>query len=112
MRSVILALAAIGGWLDGLTFVALGSVFVSAVTGDLVQVGIASAEGDIGRLVTLLVALGCFLAGTSLAVLLERTVGATAWPGPAPAARARAVRADRGPMPGNRTRSLTPRQHL
>jgi uncharacterized membrane protein YoaK (UPF0700 family) len=82
VRSVILALAAIGGWLDGLTFVALGSVFVSAVTGDLVQVGIASAEGDIGRLVTLLVALGCFLAGTSLAVVLERTVGATAWPGP------------------------------
>jgi uncharacterized membrane protein YoaK (UPF0700 family) len=29
VRSVILALAAIGGWLDGLTFVALGSVFVS-----------------------------------------------------------------------------------
>jgi uncharacterized membrane protein YoaK (UPF0700 family) len=39
VRAVILALAAIAGWLDGLTFVALGSVVVSAVTGDLVQVG-------------------------------------------------------------------------
>ena len=55
---MILALAAIAGRLDGLTFVALGSVFVSAVTGDLVQVGIAPADGDAGRLVTLLVALG------------------------------------------------------
>jgi hypothetical protein len=76
------ALAAIAGWLDGLTFVALGSVFVSAVTGDLVQVGIATADGDAGRLVTLLVALGAYLAGTSLAVTLVRTFGNSAWPGP------------------------------
>jgi hypothetical protein len=31
VRAVILALAAIAGWLEGLTFVALGSVFASAL---------------------------------------------------------------------------------
>jgi uncharacterized membrane protein YoaK (UPF0700 family) len=82
VRAVILALSAVGGRLDGLTFVVLGSVFVSAVTGDLVQVGIAAADEDEGRIVTLLVAIGSFLAGTSLAVTLVRTAGETAWPGP------------------------------
>jgi uncharacterized membrane protein YoaK (UPF0700 family) len=82
VRAVILALAAVAGWLDGLTFVALGSVFVSAVTGDLVQVGIAAADGDGARLLILVAALAAFVAGTSLAVTLVRAVGTMAWPGP------------------------------
>jgi uncharacterized membrane protein YoaK (UPF0700 family) len=80
VRAVILALAAVAGWLDGLTFVALGSVFVSAVTGDLVQVGIAAADGDGARLLILVTALAAFVAGTSLAVTLVRAWGR--WPGP------------------------------
>lgn len=82
VRFVVLALAGIGGWLDGLTFTAFGGVFVSAITGDLVQVGITAERGDARDLALLLVALTAFVAGTALAVLLVRTVGATAWPGP------------------------------
>lgn len=82
VRFVVLALAGIGGWLDGLTFTAFGGVFVSAVTGDLVQVGITAERGDGRDLALLLVAIAAFGAGTALSVLLVRAVGATAWPGP------------------------------
>ena len=82
VRVVVVALAAIAGWLDGLTFVALGTVFVSAVTGDLVQLGVEIAAGDASRLLILAAALAAFMAGTSLAVVLVRTAGSLAWPGP------------------------------
>lgn len=82
VRVVVLALAGIGGWLDGLTFTAFGGVFVSAVTGDLVQVGITAERGDWRDLALLLVALTAFVAGTALSVLLVRAVGETVWPGP------------------------------
>jgi uncharacterized membrane protein YoaK (UPF0700 family) len=82
VRIVVVALAAIAGWLDGLTFVALGTVFVSAVTGDLVQLGVEIAAGDTSRLLILVAALAAFMAGTSLAVVLVRTAGSLAWPGP------------------------------
>ncbi len=82
VRTVVLALAAIAGWLDGLTFVALGTVFVSAVTGDLVQLGVAAAAGDASGLLILVAALAAFTAGTYLAVVLVRAAGSLAWPGP------------------------------
>jgi len=82
VRGVVLALAAVAGWLDGLTFVALGTVFVSAVTGDLVQLGIAVAAGEWSALMVLVAALGAFMAGTAIAVVMVRTVGSRGWPGP------------------------------
>lgn len=82
VRLVVLALAAIAGWLDGLTFVALGTVFVSAVTGDLVQLGIAVADGEWSGFLVLTAALAAFMAGTAVAVTMVRTVGSRAWPGP------------------------------
>lgn len=82
VRAVVLALAAVAGWLDGLTFVALGTVFVSAVTGDLVQVGITLAEGEWSALVVLLAALLAFMFGTAIAVVLVRVAGSRGWPGP------------------------------
>ena len=82
MRIVVLALAAVAGWLDGLTFVALGTVFVSAVTGDLVQLGIAAAAGQWSGFLVLIAALAAFMAGTAVAVLMTKVAGRAAWPGP------------------------------
>lgn len=82
VRVVILALAVIAGWLDGLTFVALGTVFVSAVTGDLVQLGITAAGGEWSGFAVLVAALAAFMAGTAVAVAMVRTVGSSGWPGP------------------------------
>lgn len=82
VRATALVLAAISGWLDGLTFVLLGAVFVSAVTGDLVQLGVAAADREWSGLLVLVAALAAFMAGTVLAVLLTRRTGGRAWPGP------------------------------
>jgi uncharacterized membrane protein YoaK (UPF0700 family) len=82
VRVVVLALAAIAGWLDGLTFAALGTVFVSAVTGDLVQLGITAADGEWGGFLVLAAALAAFGVGTAVAVLMTRVAGGRAWPGP------------------------------
>jgi uncharacterized membrane protein YoaK (UPF0700 family) len=82
VRAAAFVLAAISGWLDGLTFVILGTVFASAVTGDLVQLGIAGADGEWSSLLVLVAALAGFMAGTVLAVLLTRRTGGRAWPGP------------------------------
>lgn len=82
VRAAAFVLAAISGWLDGLAFVVLGTVFVSAVTGDLVQLGIAAADGEWSGLLVLVAALAGFVAGTVLAVLLTRRTGGRAWPGP------------------------------
>lgn len=82
VRAAALVLAAISGWLDGLTFVVLGTVFVSAVTGDLVQLGIAVADREWSGLLVLAGAVGSFMAGTVLAVLLTNRTGGRAWPGP------------------------------
>jgi uncharacterized membrane protein YoaK (UPF0700 family) len=82
VRAAAFVLAAISGWLDGLTFVVLGTVFVSAVTGDLVQLGISVADSEWSGLLVLVAALAAFMAGTVLAVLLTRRAGGRAWPGP------------------------------
>ncbi|MCB0875850.1 MAG: YoaK family protein [Solirubrobacterales bacterium] len=82
VRATLLALAAIGGWLDGLTFVALGTVFVTAVTGDLVQLGISIADGRWSALAVLVAALAAFMLGTVVSVVLVRAAGARGWPGP------------------------------
>ncbi len=82
VRIVVLALAAVAGWLDGLTFVALGTVFVSAVTGDLVQLGIAVAAGEWSAFLVLIAALAAFMAGTAVAVQMTKVAGRAAWPGP------------------------------
>jgi uncharacterized membrane protein YoaK (UPF0700 family) len=82
VRAAAFVLAAISGWLDGLTFVVLGTVFVSAVTGDLVQLGIATADREWSGLLVLVAALAAFMVGTVLAVILTRRTGGRAWPGP------------------------------
>ena len=57
-RLLLFALAAVSGWLDGVAFIVLGSVFVSVVTGNFVILGLAVSEQDwelLGRVVVVVV---------------------------------------------------------
>ena len=64
-------LTAAAGWLDGLAFIAVGGLFASVMTGNIVLVGLHlasfEAEGSLGHL---LVALGSYCGGVSLCTVL------------------------------------------
>jgi uncharacterized membrane protein YoaK (UPF0700 family) len=67
-----MALAAASGATDAIGFLALGQVFTSAMTGNLVLLGIALARHDAERIGQVLVALVCYMAGVALGARITR----------------------------------------
>jgi len=64
--SLLLVLAALAGWIDALSFTALGKVFTSFQSGNLIFLGLAVDEGNGEVLVGAAVSLVAFLCGTAL----------------------------------------------
>jgi uncharacterized membrane protein YoaK (UPF0700 family) len=74
LRAVLLLLLTLtAGWIDMLSFLGLGHVFSSFMTGNFIFVGMSLAQGNSGLLIRASVALLLFLAGGTLgAFFLER----------------------------------------
>jgi uncharacterized membrane protein YoaK (UPF0700 family) len=70
--SLLVLLAVIAGWIDALSFTALGKVFTSFQSGNLIFLGLAVDEGDAELLVGAGVSLLAFLAGTALGAYVVR----------------------------------------
>jgi len=77
---LLLALTAAAGWIDALSYTALGHVFTANMTGNLVLLGLALGNLQAGGAARSAVALGGFAAGALLASALTRDV-AGEWPG-------------------------------
>ncbi|MFL5661964.1 MAG: YoaK family protein [Ktedonobacteraceae bacterium] len=66
-RNVLLLLFAfIAGWVDALGYLGLGQVFTSFMSGNVVFLGLALAQGDLGLLERSVTALVTFLVGAAL----------------------------------------------
>jgi uncharacterized membrane protein YoaK (UPF0700 family) len=65
-NGLLILLAALAGWIDALSFTALGAVFTSFQSGNFIFLGLAIDQGDIERLVGAGVSLAAFLAGSAL----------------------------------------------
>ena len=63
---LLVLLAVIAGWIDALSFTALGKVFTSFQSGNLIFLGLGIDEGDAELFVGAGVSLLAFLAGTAL----------------------------------------------
>ena len=70
--SLLLLLAALAGWIDALSFTALGKVFTSFQSGNLIFLGLGVDEGDAQLFVGAGVSLLAFLAGTALGAYVVR----------------------------------------
>src|SRR5215467_10488321 len=70
--ALLLALTAAAGWIDALSYVALGHVFTANMTGNLVLLGLAVGTGQAGGALRSVVALAGFAAGALLASALAR----------------------------------------
>ncbi|MGP4096858.1 YoaK family protein [Nonomuraea sp. KM90] len=76
-RLPVLSLALTSGAVDGFTFLALGQVFTSNMTGNLVLLGLSAGHGRLSEAVGSLVALVAFICGL---VVAFRFIGpATGW---------------------------------
>jgi uncharacterized membrane protein YoaK (UPF0700 family) len=64
-RAFLTCITAAAGWLDALAFLYLGKVFLSFMSGNLLFVGLGSANGDGDLLARAATALGAFLVGTT-----------------------------------------------
>lgn len=82
MRDVLLiALTVAAGVVDAVSFLGLGQVFITNMTGNLVLLGIAAGQGSSGNVVRLAVALGSFLVGVfATGRATRRNPGAEVWP--------------------------------
>jgi uncharacterized membrane protein YoaK (UPF0700 family) len=69
---MLVLLAAIAGWIDALSFTALGKVFTSFQSGNLIFLGLGVDEGDAQLFVGAGVSLLAFLAGTALGAYVVR----------------------------------------
>jgi uncharacterized membrane protein YoaK (UPF0700 family) len=78
--ALLLALTAAAGWVDALSYIALGHVFTANMTGNLVLLGLAVGEVQAAGAVRSAVALGGFAAGALLGSALTRDA-AGEWPG-------------------------------
>jgi uncharacterized membrane protein YoaK (UPF0700 family) len=72
-KAAAMALAASSGATDAIGFLALGHVFTSAMTGNLVLLGIAMGHHDGVRAGRVLVSLFCFMVGAALGARVART---------------------------------------
>lgn len=66
------ALAVAGGFLDAFTYLCHGGVFANAQTGNIVQLGVRLAEGDLVGVLHYLLPIAAFVAGILLAEGLRR----------------------------------------
>src|SRR5215472_1560610 len=85
--ALLLALTAAAGWVDVLSYVALGHVFTANMTGNLVLLGLAVGTLQTGGAVRSAIALGGFAAGALLGSALTREAAGD-WPGRVTAALA------------------------
>jgi uncharacterized membrane protein YoaK (UPF0700 family) len=69
-RAFLTCITAAAGWLDALAFLYLGKVFLSFMSGNLLFVGLGSANGDGDLLARAATALGAFLVGTTVGARL------------------------------------------
>jgi uncharacterized membrane protein YoaK (UPF0700 family) len=84
-RSALLTgLAAGAGATDAVSFVALGHVFTSVITGNLVLVGVSISTGEYGAVLDIAVALACYVVSTAAAAryLSGRVPAKTLWSPP------------------------------
>jgi uncharacterized membrane protein YoaK (UPF0700 family) len=72
---LLIALAAVAGWVDALSFLELGKVFTSFQSGNLIFLGLAVDQGDTGLLLRAAVSLTALVAGSALgAYVIRRAV--------------------------------------
>lgn len=78
---LLIALAGIAGYLDALSYVALGHIFVANITGTTVLLGVNLAQGHSLFALRAYLSLGGFLVGVSAAALLVgRRMSHEIWP--------------------------------
>ena len=77
--ALLLALTAAAGWVDALSYVALGHVFTANMTGNLVLLGLAVGSVQTGGAVRSVVALAGFAIGALLGSALTRDAAGD-WP--------------------------------
>ncbi len=78
---LLAALAAVAGYADALSYVALGQIFVANITGSTVLLGLNLAQGHDYFALRAYAALGGFLVGVSVAALIvDRRIGDEVWP--------------------------------
>ena len=69
------------GYVDAVSYLALGRVFTANMTGNTVLLGLALVQGDGGAIVRTALALGAFVAGTAIgAWLVHRIEHPAKWP--------------------------------
>jgi len=74
-RIPLVALAALAGWVDALSFLYLGKVFTSFQSGNLIFLGLSAAQGDGALLGRAAVSLAAFAAGSAIgSYLIGRAV--------------------------------------
>jgi uncharacterized membrane protein YoaK (UPF0700 family) len=75
LNGMLVAFAAIAGWIDALSFLELGKVFTSFQSGNLVFLGLGAAQGDFGLVLRAGVSLTALLAGSAFgSYLIGRAV--------------------------------------
>jgi uncharacterized membrane protein YoaK (UPF0700 family) len=79
VRALVLMLALTAGWLDALAFLALGRVLVSAVTGNVLFIGIDLADGNWRKLIRVAAAFAAYVCGAAVGAAILRSVGVAAW---------------------------------
>jgi uncharacterized membrane protein YoaK (UPF0700 family) len=77
---LLLALTAAAGWIDAISYAALGHVFTANMTGNLVLLGLAVAQVEAAAVERSAVALGGFVAGALVASALTGGALAGRWP--------------------------------
>ena len=77
----MLLLTGAAGYVDAVSYLALGRVFTANMTGNTVLFGLAIVEGDGGAVLRTALALGAFIAGTAIgAWLVHRSDSSGDWP--------------------------------
>ena len=78
---LLIALAGIAGYIDALSYVALGHIFVANITGTTVLLGVNLAQGHAPFAMRAYMSLGGFLVGVSgAALLIGRRMSREVWP--------------------------------
>jgi uncharacterized membrane protein YoaK (UPF0700 family) len=79
---LVLVLAVVGASVDALSYLGLGRVFTANMTGNMVLLGLAAAELDLGAAVRAGGALAAFALGVGAVTQLERRIGTGGRPWP------------------------------
>ena len=77
----MLLLTGAAGYVDAVSYLALGRVFTANMTGNTVLLGLALVQRDGGAIIRTALALGAFVAGAAIgAWLVHRSEGPAEWP--------------------------------